>query len=664
MEQALTDEQLISLLDVLEEGDKSFTQASYRDLIMTAQTDTLFELGIRDVATMDAGWKSFKGLQNNFQGKLASVYSKFQAGTVSTAGATTEFQTLLRKYSKDAFMAGTQMVGNKYYSEVGMTKKDLAFVNKYVRAETRHFRKFLNDVKDPKHLPANKIPRDKLGRVKPGYRQQIHPYAKRMGYYADSLRSMGYNGMMAGAGTLLNIYWVLDKLSGRRSPHCEDCVMIAAGNPYSWQTLLTTPRAGDTQCLFRCYCGLEFQQRKGRGREFDIPGSGSTQGLTAPGRWARIFDKAGRRIGGTAQQNVEDIYQRMYKARQMIDITHGQEKLNWIRTRQQLNNTLIQQSPHLRKVPSIAVKDLTKAVLKAQPALGDLLNNLAGIRNGEQVTFLRGNYFANGKLFLERGQWIFKDASGVELIANLETDVIWKLKPIKTPFDTSKIATSKHLGGGSSIVEKVVLEDGEVGVYKPKSGEPGILVDTAGGGLYKREAAAYDVAKSLGWDDLVPETVVKKGPLQTGAVQKWVKGVIPAEATGDTMSMIFEWERERLYAFDLIIGNADRHGGNFMAVAGNKIKAIDNGFSFMTDKAEAAINFRPYYYGYKDKLINPLVKSAAKKLLRDKVALTKKLKALGLEKPAIDLMFARTKHISKLERYVQKTIFEYDANWR
>lgn len=430
MEQALTDEQLISLLDVLEEGEKSFTQASYRDVIMTAHTDMFFELGVRDVATMDVGWKAFKGLQNNFQGGLTSIYSKFRAGTVTTAGATTEFQTLLRKYGKDAFMAGTQMVGNKYYSEVGMTKKDLAFVNKYVRAETRHFRKFLNDIKDPKHLPANKIPRNKLGRRLPGYRQQIHPYAKRIGYYADSLRSMGFNGMVAGAGTLLNITWVLDKLSGRRSPHCEDCIIISAGNPYSWQTLPTTPQAGDTQCLFRCYCGLELQQRKGRGKEFDIPGSGSAQGLAAPGRWVRIFDKFGRPISGAPLQDIEDIYQQMYRARQMITITRGQERLNWIRTRQQLNGVLINQYPQYRKIPLVSVKDLTKAVLKAQPKGGTLIKNFVGIGNGEQVTFLRGNYFANGKLIRRGSQFIFKDASGVELIANLETDVIWSLKDI------------------------------------------------------------------------------------------------------------------------------------------------------------------------------------------------------------------------------------------
>lgn len=437
MEKVLTDEQLISLLDVLEEGDKSFTQASYRDLIMTAHTDMLFELGIRDVAAMEAGWKAFGGLQTKFHGKVLSIYGRFQAGTLNTASATTSFKNILKTYSKDAFMSGTQMVGNKYYSEVGMTAKDKAFISKYVRAETRHFRKFLNDIKDPKHMPVSKIPRDKSGRRLPGYRRQVHPYRQRVGYYADSLRGMGFNGMVAGAGTLLNIFWVLDKLAGRRTDHCDDCVRIAAGNPYSWQTLPTTPRAGDTQCLYKCYCGLEFQQKKGRGKEFDIPGSGSAQGLQAPNRWARIFDKFGRPIKGAPLQDIEDIYQQMNKARQMIEITKAQEKLNWIRTRQQLNDVLINQYPQYRKIPLVSVKDLTKAVKAALPARGDLLKSLANISSGAEVTFLRGNYFANGKLFLERGQWVFKDATGVRLAANLETDIIFSLngvKPIKPSF--------------------------------------------------------------------------------------------------------------------------------------------------------------------------------------------------------------------------------------
>ncbi len=41
----LTDDQFVALLTRLEEGDKSFTQASYRDLMMTSHTDMFFELG-------------------------------------------------------------------------------------------------------------------------------------------------------------------------------------------------------------------------------------------------------------------------------------------------------------------------------------------------------------------------------------------------------------------------------------------------------------------------------------------------------------------------------------------------------------------------------------------------------------------------------------------
>jgi len=497
MEQALTDEQLISLLDVLEEGDKSFTQASYRDVIMTAHTDMLFELGIRNVAAMEAGWKAFGNLQTKFHGEILSVYGKFQAGTLSTAAATTKFQNLLRTYGKDAFMAGTEMVGNSYYKTVGMTKKDAAFINKYARTETRHWRKFLRDIKDPKHLPTHKIPRDASGRLLKGYRRQVHPYRQRVGYYADSLRGMGFNGMVAGAGTLLNIFWVLDKLVGRRTDHCDDCVRIAAGNPYSWQTLPTTPKAGDTECKYRCYCGLEFQQRKGRGKQFDIPGSGSAQGLQAPNRWARIFDRFGRPISGAPLQDIEDIYQQMNKARQMIEITKAQEKLGWIRTRQQLNNALINQYPQYRKIPLVSVKDLTKAVTAAQPARGDLLKSLANVASGTEVTFLRGNYFANGKLFLERGQWVFKDATGVRLAANLETDIVFSLQPKWRPSGTltqaqrwAKNSTYQgDLWHGTGISSATAITKGGFRITEKSSG----LIGT---GVYLTRDLAYAKAYS------------------------------------------------------------------------------------------------------------------------------------------------------------------------
>ena len=39
--------------------------------------------------------------------------------------------------------------------------------------------------------------------------------------------------------------------------HCGDCVELAAGSPYTAETLPTEPGAGDTQCRGNCNCTLE-----------------------------------------------------------------------------------------------------------------------------------------------------------------------------------------------------------------------------------------------------------------------------------------------------------------------------------------------------------------------------------------------------------------------
>lgn len=46
---------------------------------------------------------------------------------------------------------------------------------------------------------------------------------------------------------------------GAGEPHCEDCPDLAAGGPYTADTLPTYPRAGGTACLSRCTCHLSTE---------------------------------------------------------------------------------------------------------------------------------------------------------------------------------------------------------------------------------------------------------------------------------------------------------------------------------------------------------------------------------------------------------------------
>ena len=114
-------------------------------------------------------------------------------------------------------------------------------------------------------------------------------------------------------------------------------------------------------------------------------------------------------------------------------------------------------------------------------------------------------------------------------------------------------------------------------VYKPRRGERPLWDFPSG--LYKREAAAYELSRSLGWD-VVPPTIVRDGPLGEGSVQLFVDA--------DFEHHYFTLQDDRRYredlmaicAFDLVANNTDRKSGHCLLGKDHRIYAIDNGLSF------------------------------------------------------------------------------------
>ena len=115
-------------------------------------------------------------------------------------------------------------------------------------------------------------------------------------------------------------------------------------------------------------------------------------------------------------------------------------------------------------------------------------------------------------------------------------------------------------------------------IYKPKRGERP-LWDFPQGSLYRREAAAYLVSESLGFD-LVPPTVVRSGPYGVGMVQLFI--------TNDEESHLFTMLKEggyetklrQLCLFDCIVNNADRKSGHGLKSLDGRLWAIDHGICF------------------------------------------------------------------------------------
>ncbi|MDE0238142.1 MAG: phosphatidylinositol kinase, partial [bacterium] len=94
------------------------------------------------------------------------------------------------------------------------------------------------------------------------------------------------------------------------------------------------------------------------------------------------------------------------------------------------------------------------------------------------------------------------DGAAVEILTTGELDVLGRM-----PWSSNMTFLVDVCSPESPIVQ---------GVYKPVKGERPLWDFPAG--LHKREIAAFELARTLGWD-LVPPTVLRDGPLGDGSVQ-------------------------------------------------------------------------------------------------------------------------------------------------
>lgn len=161
------------------------------------------------------------------------------------------------------------------------------------------------------------------------------------------------------------------------------------------------------------------------------------------------------------------------------------------------------------------------------------------------------------------------------------------------------------LGGGISLSSVMKLDDGTKVVWKPQVGEP----STRGrdpvdepirfGHQTAREVGAWEAAKVFGMEDIGSATVRKNlegiavkvpdrhGDLEDvngdGAMMEFHKGYRDAGWDGASRLKYEHAERDlfRAAIFDHVIGNTDRHGGNWMMSPDrNNFKLIDHGYAF------------------------------------------------------------------------------------
>ena len=153
----------------------------------------------------------------------------------------------------------------------------------------------------------------------------------------------------------------------------------------------------------------------------------------------------------------------------------------------------------------------------------------------------------------------------------------------KTALSSGTVTNESPLGGGANETELVDIESPNghyTAVFKPVDGERADLRAHIPGDYYLREAAASDLAEVLELDDFVPTTTVREINGRLGSVQGYRNNDLHSAFDADDP---FEYLRRdfigRVAAFDYLIGNQDRHYGNWLVSDSGRVVLIDHGLS-------------------------------------------------------------------------------------
>ncbi|MDQ6747635.1 MAG: SCO1664 family protein [Candidatus Dormibacteraeota bacterium] len=184
-------------------------------------------------------------------------------------------------------------------------------------------------------------------------------------------------------------------------------------------------------------------------------------------------------------------------------------------------------------------------------------------------------------------------------------------------------------------------EASSLAVYKPAAGERP-LWDFPAESLFRREVAAYELSRWLGWD-LVPDTVARlDGPLGPGSVQAFVDH----DPEQHYFTLLEGRHRvfRRLAFFDMLVNNADRKGGHCLVDSGGRVWAIDNGLTFHPDP-----KLRTVIWDFAGQRLPAAERQAASRLAAALTGATEIAQALSrlLAKEEVEALRARAVRLSQ-----------------
>ena len=244
----------------------------------------------------------YDSLKEEFKVALFGILGSYQRGEIKAEVMEEMWRSEIRNTWEKAYGLGIRSVGNPF----GVWEQDKTWLKGAEAEEFGYLGKFAEDIK--KNELAMGI-------------------EDRLGMYVETLDSVYFHGQVEGSPEFVKIIWHL-----RDSKHCNDCIKLAAGSPYTKTTLPTVPRSGDSRCLSNCKCFLEFKyaDEKPAPELYVIKGS---KPIVPPEGYRLPSDKERDKLGQMSSE--------IDRLRGLISATSGDQKKELIRMRRDLNADLI-----------------------------------------------------------------------------------------------------------------------------------------------------------------------------------------------------------------------------------------------------------------------------------------------------------------------------------
>lgn len=185
-------------------------------------------------------------------------------------------------------------------------------------------------------------------------------------------------------------------------------------------------------------------------------------------------------------------------------------------------------------------------------------------------------------------------------------------------------------------------DDQVLAVYKPRRGEIP-LWDFPDGTLHRREVAAYELARMLGWPN-VPPTIVRDGPEGEGSAQLFVP--FDPDHHFFTLEERHAEDFRRVALFDVVVNNADRKAGHCLLSDDDHVYVVDHGVCFSVEP-----KLRTVIWSFVGEAIDPVLLEDLTRL-RDDLSAGSGGRLVGLLDPdEIDAVGHRTSALVRAGRF-------------